>query len=112
MEKKALLTHVDALTNLRSVKYHLRKFCENKDMKVQIHLAGGDHSTRNQAVKIVEFTNEFSNTEIISANIGKGGTLKSLAIDSRTGEVFTSFNPTQLAHGENSNAGITNAGTP
>ena len=93
--KQALLAHVDAVTVLSSLTAHLSKISESGTI-LQVHLAGGDHSTKTQAAELITLIAKLGSMEIVSADIGNGMASKSLAIDSHTGEIFTSFTPEQL----------------
>jgi hypothetical protein len=101
---EALLAHVDSLSNLKSLSQHLDKIGGSEGSKIRIHLLGGDTSSRKQASQIVSLIKGRSDTEIVTAELCAGGESKSLALDARTGEVFTTFRPQQLDLGKDSDA--------
>ncbi|MGC1853947.1 MAG: hypothetical protein WA659_01015 [Candidatus Aquirickettsiella sp.] len=98
--KEAVLAHIDALTTLFSLNQYFTKLSSNAENgdKIQVHLSGGDNSSKKKTTALIKEINDCNDTEIISANICNGNDSKSLAIDSRTGEIFTSFRPNQLQH--------------
>jgi hypothetical protein len=103
--QQALLAHVYILSDLNSLTQYLDKLGGNEQSKIQIHLHGGDDSTRVQANQIIEFIRCRPGAEIVSANICNGShDAASLAIDARTGDVFTDFRPQQLDLGEDFDA--------
>lgn len=97
--QQALLAHVDMLTDLDSLRLHLNNLGGNAQDKIQIHLLGGNDGTRVQASEIISIINDRGDAEIVSARICSSLNRESgeqLAIDARTGEVFTNFTPEQL----------------
>lgn len=98
---QALLMHIDGLTSLSSLTKHIDSIANG--ITLQIHLRGGDGSSKKMCTEIIKLLKSRDDIQIISANIGTGGNAKSLAIDSRTGEIFTNFSPKQLHHEENYN---------
>ena len=110
---QALLTHVDFGTDLNSLSEYLDKMGGSASNKLEIHLHGGDNTTREQMAEIVGLIKQRSDTKIISAELctGTGGEAKRLALDSRTGEVFTIFDHDQL-HRDKMYPGIQPRGTP
>jgi len=97
---QAMLTHVDALTSLSSLDAYFDRLSPSPRAKLQVHLAGGDDSSKEQVTIILEKIYSLRDAEILSANLCCGHESKSLAIDSRTGEVFTVFHPKQLGKTE------------
>ena len=97
---QTLLAHVDSLTDLKSLALNLNKISDNTP-SLQIHLAGGDSSTCAQAAELIKMLEDM-NIKIVSASICNDAGSKSLAIDSRTGEIFTFFYPNQLDEGNDS----------
>lgn len=94
---KAMLSHVDALTELSSLRRYLDIIAQDSTEKLQVHLAGGQESSKEVCAKIIKMLNDRGDNTIKSSKlIPLGGSGESLAIDARTGEVFTSFNPDQL----------------
>lgn len=94
---KAMLSHVDALTDLSSLRRYLDIIAQDSKEKLQVHLAGGQESSKEVCTKIIKMLNDRDDNTIKSSKlIPLGGSGESLAIDARTGEVFTSFNPNQL----------------
>ncbi|WP_392538620.1 hypothetical protein [Legionella sp. 227] len=100
--KTALLAHVDALTSLSSVESLFKRISSDDNDILEVHLHGGDSSSKKQAAQIIELVENHENAKILSADVCHDGHSKSLAIDSRNGEVFNELSPTQLEHGRNS----------
>jgi hypothetical protein len=96
--KEAVLAHVDALTTFSSVESLFRRVSSNESDNLEVHLHGGDSSTKKQAMEIVELVKSQKNAELVSANLCTGHASKSLAIDSRTGSTFTVFSAKKLEH--------------
>lgn len=97
--KEAALAHIDALTSLSSVRSLFARIANDDNDSLEVHLHGGDSSSKKQAMEIVELVKSQNNAEIISANLCSlfGGS-KSLALDSRTGKTFTIFSAKRLEH--------------
>ena len=99
------LTHIDAATDLRNTiaaaVYGVRGK-SSSDVVIEAHLAGatqgnGGESTLAGIVDILDlFDNEEIKVEIKSADVADTDRSESLAIDSRTGKVFTEFNPLEV----------------
>ncbi|MCW8408863.1 hypothetical protein OQJ13_07745 [Legionella sp. PATHC035] len=100
--KTALLAHVDAITTLSSVESLFNRISSNDNDLLEVHLHSGDSSSKKQATQIIELVEKHKNAKILSADVCHDGYSKSLAIDSRNGEVFNDLSPTQLEHGRNS----------
>lgn len=106
--KTAALSHVDELTLLHSITDIFYQLGKNSKEKLQVHLAGGDESSRNMVTEIINIISHTPNAEIISSDVlNPGGGSKQLAIDARTGEVFTEFKLDQLDTGPNYERGKT-----
>ena len=89
----ALLAHVDGITTLSSLDLLIHDIGPGQ---LRLHLAGGTQESIKLIKKIVQFFISKS-IEITSTDlVGDGDMGKSLAIDARTGDVFTSFQHTQL----------------
>ena len=94
---KAMLTHVDGLTNINSLKKYLDIIAKDSSEPLQVHLAGGDESSKKMCANIIKMLKDRGDNTIKSSKLiplGRSG--ESLAIDARTGEIFTSFDPKQL----------------
>lgn len=100
--KTAALCHIDSMTNLNSLHSIFSNLnpTKDKDTPVEIHLAGGDESSKEMVAKVINIIENFEYAKIISASIVRPNPAQ-LAIDSRTGEVFTDFSAHQLNLGEN-----------
>lgn len=96
--KVAALAHVDSLTNINSLAHHVDQI--SSVGAVEVHLSGGDSSSKKMVTEIIKLINSRQGAKIISANVCNGYESKSLALDSRTGAVFTSFDPKQLQHAD------------
>jgi hypothetical protein len=97
--RTASLAHIDALTELPSTDALFYQLSKDSDATLEVHLAGGMEMSREQVTELIRRIQIKPNVAVKSANIipedgGFGG--KSLAIDSRTGEVFTDFDVHQL----------------
>ena len=106
-QKTGAIAHFDTRTDLSS----LDKLIEDmgvKNHKLEIHLAGGDETSehsRNMVGQIIQKLNSYDNVQIKSADImGPSGNLRSLALDTRSGEVYNRFMSSQLDKGENPQA--------
>ncbi|KTC81130.1 Uncharacterised protein [Legionella cherrii] len=100
--KTALLAHVDKFTSLTSVESLFKRISSDDNDILEVHLHGGDWSSKKQAAQIIELVENHKNAKILSADVCNDGHSKSLAIDGRTGEVFNDLSPAQLEHGRNS----------
>jgi Protein N-terminal asparagine amidohydrolase len=93
----AMLAHIDGLTEISSLKKHLDIIAKNSSEPLQVHLAGGQEESKKMCAEIIEMLNKRGDNTIKSSKlIPFGGSGESLAIDARTGEIFTSFKPKQL----------------
>lgn len=99
--KVAALAHVDCTTDLNSLYSHLCNILGN-DTAIDIHIAGGDSTSESTVVSILKMINQNPRFILKTARI-LGRDIKSLAIDSRTGEIFTDFHHEQLDKGANVN---------
>jgi hypothetical protein len=73
---------------------------EDDKQRLEIHLAGGDNSSREQVSRLIDIIEQTPNAKIKTADLLYTGNSKKLAIDSRTGEASTSFSYTQLEEGK------------
>ncbi len=97
----AILAHIDELTNISSLNKYLDTIAKNSSEPLQVHLAGGEEESKKMCVEIIKMLNKRGDNIIKSSKlIPLGGSGESLAIDARTGEIFTSFNPDQLDLGK------------
>jgi chemotaxis receptor (MCP) glutamine deamidase CheD len=103
-EKTAMLAHIDANTDIQS----LHKIIERmggKDQPLQAHLAGGRPMTETMVGGVLDILKQHGNISIKSADImNDDDSMKSLAIDSRTGEVYTRFMSMHMDKGPNHSA--------
>lgn len=106
-QKTGAIAHFDTRTDLSS----LDKLIEDmgiKNHKLEVHLAGGDETSehsRNMVGQIIKKLNSYENVQIKSADImGPSGNLRSLALDTRSGQVYSRFMGSQLDKGENPQA--------
>lgn len=96
--KVAALAHVDAKTDLHSLYGYFYKLLGNDD-SIDIHLAGGDTTSEDTVIDLLKMINQNPQFSLKSARI-LGDDITSLAIDSRTGQIFTEFHYTQLDLGK------------
>lgn len=94
--KTAVLTHIDALTNLYSLN---QLFNEINPETTVAHLAGGDSSSQEMCIKIIDML-EDRKINIANADIVREGFKgpASLAIDARTGNIYAPVSPFQLSN--------------
>lgn len=93
------LAHIDSLTELNhSVRLMMYSVRGKTPDIVEVHLAGAvEHSGGDITLgKVIQVLDTLDFVEIKSANVARGTDAESLAIDSRTGEVFNQFNPRDL----------------
>lgn len=109
-ENKAALAHIDALTDIASLEEILEKLSKG-NAHIDVHLVGGDDTSRDKMVDLINLFKNFHNVSIESADLGKrkdaeAGLPRSLAIDARTGQVFSDFSKKQLVfdHGREERA--------
>ncbi len=111
--KTATLAHIDRLTELNSTDQMFYQLGKEGDSPLEVHLAGGDSSSIEMVTKLVNQIAAKDNVVIKSADIiGNGFEGKRLAIDARTGEVFTDFEVDQLDMGPNADAKMQFMPTP
>lgn len=97
----AMLAHIDGLTNISSLNKYLEIIAKDSSQPLQVHLAGGTEESKKMCVEIINMLNKRGDNVIKSSKlIPLGGSGESLAIDARTGDIFTSFNPDQLDLGK------------
>jgi hypothetical protein len=88
---KAVLAHIDSLTDLKSLKYQFDKLSDGK-IALQIHLTGGYSLYKKLAIDIINTLKDYKGAEITSSELCSSDYgSKKLAIDARTGEIFTNF---------------------
>ena len=104
--KQAALCHIDSLTTLGSLDKWISRIKDRQNI-IEVHLAGGSRSSQmlvyELLIKIASDPNLVVKTSDL---IDRSEWGKSLAIDTRTGEVFTNFAFAQLSWGENAGARI------
>lgn len=91
---------MDKVTTFFSIESLFKTISGCEIDKFEVHLHGGDSDTRTQAAKIVGLVKSQKNSELVSANLCNGDDFKCLAIDSRTGKIFTIFSVRQLDYGD------------
>lgn len=90
--KIAVLAHVDALTDLNSLS---RLFYSVSKEHTVAHLYGGDHQSKDMCLEIVDIL-EKEHIQIVTSDIIRDSYIPaSLAIDARTGAIYTSIEPTE-----------------
>lgn len=88
--KTAALAHFDTNTDVRSL--HRMMDIIGRDQPVEVHLSGGQDISRKLVRDIVSTLADYPQAMVKSAAVmTEPGTLKSLAIDARNGEVATQF---------------------
>ena len=98
--KVAALTHLDTSIALSSVEEMFAELSKDSDAILQVHLRGGDFMSRKMIDRLLELINGMNNVEIISADLISED-VRSIAIDARTGEIYTEVLFRQLdANGE------------
>ena len=97
--KQALLTHIDILVIVQSINIYLQNISGNSQNQINIFICGGQESTKQQVADLLKIINQSEQYKISYSNlIGNGLESHQLAIDSRTGEIFTNFDPKKLYH--------------
>jgi chemotaxis receptor (MCP) glutamine deamidase CheD len=106
--KTASLAHFDELTDINSIDDLFYQLSENSRATLEVHLAGGSEESRDKVTEVINRIRRQENVEIKSAAVIHKNDFngKSLAIDARTGEIFTQFYPQQLDNGEEIEARI------
>ncbi|MBN8828686.1 MAG: hypothetical protein J0H68_08260 [Sphingobacteriia bacterium] len=102
--KVAALAHIDTLTDLNSIESMLRAVRRSSYSKIEVSLVGGANSTKQLAINLIETFNDETQYLIKSTNLINGQTTQQLAIDARTGKIFTTFDPSNLNLGPDYNA--------
>ncbi len=105
--KTGTLAHFDTNTKTSSIQTLIDAVRDHQDQKLEVHLAGGElgnvHSQR-MVEEVVSRLNSASHVEIISADIlNASGVLKSLSLDTRTGEIANTFMGRNLDVGDRQN---------
>lgn len=94
--KTAVLAHIDALTALSSLPTLFQSLSKEHTVA---HLAGGDSSSKTMCIDIIESLNKY-NIKIANADIARSFfsayDAASLAIDARTGNIYSPVDPKQL----------------
>jgi hypothetical protein len=92
-----LLCHIDSLTTLSSLDRHIDKIKGNGTTPIEIHLVGGEMSSKKMVIALLAKIDDMPGLTIKSSNlIGNPQDSKSLAIDTRSGEIFTEFANQQI----------------
>jgi hypothetical protein len=103
-DKTAMLAHIDANTDIQSLHKIIEKL-GGDGKTLHAHLAGGEAITEKMVTGVLDILKQHGNVTIKSADImSEQRSLKALAIDSRTGEVFTSFMSINMDKGPNHSA--------
>ena len=89
--KKAFLAHIDTIMSLPSLQKAIAQF---SPASCTAHLLGGSHLTRKMCLGIHAFLSQ-KGFKIQSCNLATGSS-DSLAIDARSGKVFSPVTPEQL----------------
>ena len=99
--KKAALSHIDTSLDMnKTLNNMISSIQSSQDKKLSIHLRGGDSSAKNQAKDLLNYLSKRGDVEIKSCSLVTY-TSDRLAIDSRTGDIYTNFQVNQLeAHPE------------
>lgn len=91
--RTAFLTHIDTLSDLQSLKYIIKSFDSQHST---VHLFGGDNSSAEMVMDVVEILESMNfqlhNTDIVRDSFESA----SMAIDARTGKIFTQVRPDHL----------------
>jgi hypothetical protein len=91
--KTAVLAHIDALTDIDSLQ---RLFSSISKESTVAHLAGGDFSSQEMCMDIIELL-EKNNIKIVNSDIARSSfDSASFAIDARTGKVYSPVRHDQL----------------
>lgn len=105
--KMGALAHFDTNTDVESMDKMLYTVRDDADDPLEVHLAGGalgEPNSHRLVEEIVSRLNDEPNLKIKSAELlNPSGSLKSLALDTRTGEISNQFMGSQLNNGDRSN---------
>ncbi|AIK97263.1 hypothetical protein [Candidatus Odyssella acanthamoebae] len=93
------LCHIDIFTEISSLNKVFHNLQSQKSEALEVHLAGGDDYVIEMMLSILKLIEQQPNAIIKSANLVTNYANK-LAIDSRTGEIYTSFDSPYLKHEE------------
>lgn len=107
--KKAVLTHVDSATHLDSLNRLLKMMNPSSS---SVHLCGGDMSSQDMCMDIVELI-ESNGFKISNSDIVRSGFCfdsASLAIDARTGSIYSPVSPKHLETGKDQEIRLQMAG--
>lgn len=92
--RRAMLAHIDSLTDLQSLSRTIQKFSSKNTIA---HLLGGDSSSQFMCIELLEVLRKL-NIEIENADlINHFNPSASLAIDSRTGAIYSPIHHSQLS---------------
>jgi hypothetical protein len=96
-EKKAVLAHVDALTDLGSVRHVLDEVASGRGTsKIQVHLAGGEESSKELQAGLIKMIKQDPDTmELVSADLGSSES-DSLTISAENGKIATGISRSQV----------------
>lgn len=108
--KEAILAHVDECTTFSSIELLFKIISSCESDRLEVHMHGGNSTTKTQAAQIVGLVKSKKNSELVSANLCKGYDRKSLAIDSRTGKTLTAFSVSGLQYNDDFDVRIKTAG--
>jgi len=92
--KTAALTHIDIGTKMSSVREIFDELRSDGNDPLEIHLGGGNRSkaSKRMLTRLIKEVDKQANVEIKSANLlDENIEANDLAIDTRTGEIFTNF---------------------
>lgn len=90
-QKSVALAHIDSLTTMDSVRNLFFVLCNGKS-PLEVHLRGGEKASPHLAIQLLEMIDSQPDTLLKSACLcAEDGNSKMLAIDSRSGEIFTDF---------------------
>src|SRR3990167_8508697 len=89
------IAHIDALTNVSSLSKYIDIARDDTQSKLQIHLRGGDSSSRNKVIEVLDQLRKRDDVEIKSCAVMEpsfSGLGAMLAINAKTGETYANFN--------------------
>lgn len=105
--KTGALAHIDTNTDVSSLK-QLIESAGGKDEKLEVHLAGGwagEENSQRMVGQVLDTLKGYDNVSIKTADIMNApGAQKSLALNTRTGEIYNRFMGIQLDRGSDRQA--------
>ncbi|MDF2940925.1 MAG: uncharacterized protein K0R66_1567 [Gammaproteobacteria bacterium] len=107
--KKALLAHIDSLTDLSSLKNIIDYQFEDGASSVA-HIVGGDEGSIHMTANIINLLKELNITIDNADIISYGWEPQSLAIDARTGQIYSPVSPFDMARDRNESTRLAIAG--